>query len=376
MNNKKEKIDYVKLNEVVSLSQRILKLAIIFISIIGIYAITLILKEWHIFGFIFTILSVLVPFFIGLVIAWLLEPIVKYLYNMGINRILGSILVYVIMLGILYLGFTLLFPIFLEQINDFIKILSRILEDGIIWVERFTNNFKNISFIDIEVIKTDMVNYFNDVITSITTEIPTMMINFIKGLFSTIGIFSIGLLIGFYLLVSTSNMKKIFLSLLPVRVRRDVIKLLEEANVSFFAYLKGTILTSTLVFVITATGLWLIGVKASLLLGFICGLTNIIPYIGPYLGGAVAAIVAFSQSVPLGIITLTVISIIQTIEGNIIQPLIMSKTMKLHPVTIIIGLLIFGYFFGILGMIIATPLIAVIKSIAIFVENKYHLFDL
>ncbi|MDD2490170.1 MAG: AI-2E family transporter [Bacilli bacterium] len=376
MNNKKEKIDYVKLNEVVSLSQRILKLAIIFISIIGIYAITLILKEWHIFGFIFTILSVLVPFFIGLVIAWLLEPIVKYLYNMGINRILGSILVYVIMLGILYLGFTLLFPIFLEQINDFIKILPGILEDGIIWVERFTNNFKNISFIDIEVIKTDMVNYFNDVITSITTEIPTMMINFIKGLFSTIGIFSIGLLIGFYLLVSTSNMKKIFLSLLPVRVRRDVIKLLEEANVSFFAYLKGTILTSTLVFVITATGLWLIGVKASLLLGFICGLTNIIPYIGPYLGGAVAAIVAFSQSVPLGIITLTVISIIQTIEGNIIQPLIMSKTMKLHPVTIIIGLLIFGYFFGILGMIIATPLIAVIKSIAIFVENKYHLFDL
>jgi len=171
-------------------------------------------------------------------------------------------------------------------------------------------------------------------------------------------------------------MKKIFLSLLPVRVRRDVIKLLEEANVSFFAYLKGTILTSTLVFVITATGLWLIGVKASLLLGFICGLTNIIPYIGPYLGGAVAAIVAFSQSVLLGIITLTVISIIQTIEGNIIQPLIMSKTMKLHPVTIIIGLLIFGYFFGILGMIIATPLIAVIKSIAIFVENKYHLFDL
>jgi predicted PurR-regulated permease PerM len=117
----------------------------------------------------------------------------------------------------------------------------------------------------------------------------------------------------------------------------------------------------------------IVGLKAPLLFGLICGITNIIPYIGPYLGALPATIVAFTQGVPVGIMTVVSILIVQFVEGNFIQPLVMSKTMKLHPVTILIGLLVFGYFFGVLGMIIATPLVAMIKSIAMFLENKFNI---
>ena len=78
----------------------------------------------------------------------------------------------------------------------------------------------------------------------------------------------------------------------------------------------------------------------------------------------------------LGILTLVVIIVVQFLEGNFLQPLIMSKTVKLHPVTVILGLLVFGHFWGILGMIISTPLIASVKAIINFFDDKYDFLKL
>ena len=115
--------------------------------------------------------------------------------------------------------------------------------------------------------------------------------------------------------------------------------------------MKGAVLDCTLIFVLSSLAFWAVGLKAPMLFGLFCGLTNIIPYAGPYIGGAPAVIVGLTQSPTIGILTLIVIAVIQFLEGNFLQPIIMSKTTKLHPVTIMLGLLIFGYFFGIVGRI-------------------------
>ena len=94
----------------------------------------------------------------------------------------------------------------------------------------------------------------------------------------------------------------------------------------------------------------------------------------PKFGGP-AVIVGFSQSPIIGIIVLVIIVVVQFLEGNLLQPLIMSKTTKLHPVTIMLGLLVFGYFFGIIGMVISTPIIAALKSIFMFFNDKYEFFN-
>ena len=117
------------------------------------------------------------------------------------------------------------------------------------------------------------------------------------------------------------------------------------------------------------------GLKSALLFGLFCGITNIIPYVGPYLGAAPALIVGFSQGTPIGIGVLITVVIVQTIEGNILNPIVMSKTMKLHPVTIIIVLLVFEHFWGILGMILATPIIATIKVIFEYFNEKYGIIN-
>ena len=185
----------------------------------------------------------------------------------------------------------------------------------------------------------------------------------------------IGLIIGFFLLVSCENVTETLLAYLPKRYRHDTKGLIYEINNSLRRFVKGALFDSTIIFVISSLGLWLVGLKAPMLFGLFCGLTNIIPYAGPYIGGAPAVIVGFSQSPTIGLLVLGVIVVIQFIEGNFFQPIIMSKSTKLHPVTIISGLLLFGHFWGIIGMFISTPIIGVIKSVFIYFDEKYEFFN-
>ena len=84
---------------------------------------------------------------------------------------------------------------------------------------------------------------------------------------------------------------------------------------------------------------------------------------------------AFSQSFTVGIGVAIAIIVVQTIEGNILSPIVMSRTTKLHPVSIIVGLLNFGHFFGIVGMLLSTPTISVLKVIIEFIDSKMHILN-
>ncbi len=106
-----------------------------------------------------------------------------------------------------------------------------------------------------------------------------------------------------------------------------------------------------------------------------CAVTDIIPYFGPYIGGVPAVIVGFTISPITGICVLISILVVQILENNFYQPLIMGHTMKLHPVTIMIGLLIFQDFFGIIGMVVATPVIACLKVLITFINEKLGLMN-
>jgi predicted PurR-regulated permease PerM len=368
-----EKVDTKSLNEVIKLGSKILKILYVLLVIVGIYSITLIFKEWQILPFLLLIIKILSPFFIGIIIAWLLDPCVKFLHRRGISRVVGTALVYIVMLLILYLVITTIFPLLLGQVNDFITILPNIFGSITDWLNGFVNRFSDLSFIDIETFKADLVLSVNNFVSSLTTDIPMTVIGFIKAMFSTIGIVAVGLMIGFYLLFDFDNVGKVLMSMIPKAFRKDALALFTNANDSVFNYIKGTFLVSTLVFILSSVVFTITGLQAPLLFGLICGITNVIPYIGPYLGAFPAVLVAFTQDIATGIVVLVAVVIIQFIEGNFIQPLVMSKTMKLHPVTILIGLLLFGYFFGIVGMIIATPLIAVIKSVLLFAEQKFEI---
>ena len=178
------------------------------------------------------------------------------------------------------------------------------------------------------------------------------------------------------MLIDFGNIRSHLIKLLPPKNQDEVSKLLNDIGTELRKYVNGTMFVAFMVFVGDSIGFAIVGLKAPILFALLCGITDLIPYIGPYIGGIAAVIVGFSQSPIIGIITIIIVCLVQCLENYVLQPVVMSKTMKLNPVTIIIGLLLFGHFFGIVGMIFATPTIALCKVLYHFLINKYNIFGL
>lgn len=366
------KLNIPKINESVNLLSKILKITYILIIVIGIYAITLISKEWGIFNFLGTILKILSPFFIGFVIAWLFNPIVSWLHKQKINRVLGTIIVYLIFLGIIYLMLSAIFPLIVEQVNDIVSALPSIINSIKGFINDFFRNLSNPS-LDLESVKIEILNYINNFGRNLTSSLPTKVMEIITSIFSGLGTFGLGLIIGFYMLFNFDNVSKTMINFLPKKIRNTTEDLLSKINETLIGYVQGTFFVAFIIFITSYIGFALLGVKAPLLFAAFCGITDIIPYVGPFIGGVPVALVALSQNTATGILVILYMVAIQWLESLVLQPIIMSKAMKLHPVTILIGLLIFQHFFGIIGMIVATPIIATAKTIFIFFDKKYNL---
>lgn len=366
-----QEIDKQSLNDVIHLLNKILKILFIFLIIAGIYALTLIFKEWNIKHYFLTILSLLSPLFIGILIAWLFDPFVSFLEKKKIGRPVGSLITYFLLIGSIAIILWAILPMLFDQINDFVKTMPMIFNNIQSWLENFIDSFSNIEGFDTVGMKKEVFEQIETFGMNLTTDLPMTLVSFLQAFISGIGSLLVGLIIGFYLLVGFKKLDMI--SYLPKRFQKDAKNLSNEMNTSLRSYVQGAFLDCTAIFVITSIGLSFTGLKAPLLFGLFCGITNIIPYAGPYIGGAPAVIVGFAQSPTIGLFTLIVIAVIQFIEGNFFQPLIISQTTKLHPVTIMIGLLVFGYFFGILGMLVSTPIIAVFKSIFLYFDQKYEI---
>lgn len=160
-----------------------------------------------------------------------------------------------------------------------------------------------------------------------------------------------------------------------MKYRDDTSKLLENVDEMARGYVSGTLFSSLLVAFLTFLGLVIAGVSSPLLFAIFCGITNIIPYFGPYIGGIPVVVVAFSISPMCGIITLVTIVLVQFVEGNIIHPLVVGKAVDIHPVVVVLSLLVFEHFFGIIGMILATPIVGAIKILIVFLNEKYHFMN-
>ena len=367
-------IDKNNLNDVISISKKILKLFYTLLIVIGAYVLLRIVKELGLFSFLVTIIKILSPLFIGIVVAWLLKPFVNWLEDKKVRRGLGSALAYVILIGAIILLVKAIIPLLYNQTIDLVGNFPDIFDSVKNWIEGIFSKV-NSSAVNIETFQNNLMIRLDEISVNLSTTLPSFIINSATTVISYIGTFLIGLVIGFFLLLNSYNVENVVMDLIPKKWRKSLHELGEKINQSLRNYVNGALLDAGVVFIISTIAFAIVGLKAPVLFGIFCGLMNVIPYAGPYIGGAPAVIVAFSQGTGLGIAVLIAIIIIQTIEGNVLQTLIISKTTKLNPVTIIIGLLVFGHFFGIVGMLLSTPIIGVCKVIIKYFDDKYDLLN-
>ena len=201
-------------------------------------------------------------------------------------------------------------------------------------------------------------------------DFPNLIIGLIASLFSGIGTVIMGLIVGIYMLIDYDNICNHFRKIFPKRFQSDVVMLCKQMSIEVRKCVNGTFLVALMVLFCDSIGFTLVGLNAPLLFGIFCGITDLIPYIGPYIGGAAAVLVGFTQDPLIGIGTLIICVIVQIVESYILQPVVMSKASNLHPIIIIISLLVFGHFFGILGMVLATPTLTILKVLYKFVMGK------
>ena len=366
--NKKE------LNEVVSTSKKLLKLLYVLVIVIGAYVLLKVMQELKVLKIILSILSILSPLFIGIIIAWLLNPFVRWLESKKIKRAFGTTISYILLCGCIFLIINMILPLLYEQTTDLVKNIPTIFSTVRDWLDNFLINFDS-ELLSTKNLANNLFERLDIFSTSLTTTLPTTIMNAITVIASSVGTFIIGLVIGFYLLLSSNSIGTNIMDFVPRRFRKGLKKLTKNINQSLRNYVNGALIDAGVVFVVSSIVFALVGLKAPLLFGLFCGLMNVIPYAGPYIGGAPAVIVGFSQGLGVGIAVLLSIIVIQMVEGNVLQTLIISKTTKLNPVIIIVGLLIFGHFFGIIGMLLSTPIISVIKVIITYFDDKYDILN-
>ena len=364
--SKDKELDYTSLNQLLNTGKKIFNIgyfmAIICIVLLGTY----VMKEWRVFNYLTEFFGVISPIFIGFLIAWLFEPFVRGLEDKKIPRLISCIFVYLIILGLLFLGTYLFIPSLVSQVKDFVRAAPTIFENLTDFIVNIISKVAPNHMIEASSLKKDITAQVTDWGMQFGSELPKHLFSLGKNIFSGGLNFVLGLMIGFYLLFDFEKVRVLIESIIPSDWRDGYKELTHRINTSLRSYVQGVLIVMLLVFLTQCVGLTIAGLEAPIIFALFCALTDIIPYFGPYIGAIPAIIVGFTISPITGICVCISIIVVQLLENNFYQPLIMGHTMKLHPVTIMLGLLVFQHFFGIIGMVIATPCIACIKVIVVF----------
>jgi len=371
---KDKELNYKSLNEILKTGNILLKL-ILAASILAIAVLILyLIDKTSILVMIGHVLGIISPLFIGIFLSWLLEPFVNYFVKNNVSRKLATFVVYLVLVFLIILIIALIVPEFISQLNELIKKIPSFVTSINTFI---TDLFKSISSsnFDTTSIKDNILGGINNFVDNLTKNNLSVILEKFSSSLKVLSNILIGLLIGIYLSLDYKKITKYIKMIVPSRFHDELSVLKHSFNTMLRSYVSGTLLSCFFVFIFTLIGLLFSGISSPLLFALFCAITNIIPYFGPYIGGIPVVIIGFAISPTTGIICLATLIIVQFIDGNILNPIIVGKAVSLHPITIMLSLLVFEYFFGIMGMILATPIVATVKIIFIHFNEKYDLVN-
>lgn len=335
------------------------------------------------------LIDVLMPFVIGLLIAYLLyipcrklESIYRKSKKLKIinkrARGLSILTVYIIIIIILIVAINYLLPIVANSIIDLVSNIQGYYNSLMINIDNMPDDsiLKNEIVLDaIEGIKTiDLKQYIN----------MNKLAEYAKGAIDFAGRiidFFVAIIVSIYLLLERREIlefiKKLGRAILNKRAYRNFGKYFDRTNSIFFNFLAGQLLDGLIIGIITSIAMLILGVKYAISLGFMIGIFNLIPYFGAIIAVIIAAIITLlTGGVWQTVIMVIVLIILQQIDANIINPKILGNSLKISPLLVIFAVSVGGAYFGFWGMFLSVPVIAVIKLVLTdYIEYKNRIKD-
>ena len=321
------------------------------------------------------------PILIAGFLFYLLNPLVNLLMkikvkNHQVSRTFAVAIVFLLLIAIIVSALSFLIPNILNQVEQLIQNMPEYIKS----FQRFLTKVlqqKNLPPWIVDLTKDVDINAY-------TKEIEESLSGFAKNFMMSITS-SIGSIIGmvtsvtvtivtvpfmlFYMLKDGHKLVPTVTGIFSEKQANRIGELLEKMSETISKYISGQTIECLFVGTCTAIGYGIVGVPFALLIGIFAGITNMIPYIGPYIGLLPALILALSNSVRQTILVIIVCVVVQQIDGNLIYPNVIGKSLDIHPLTIIIILLVAGNLAGLLGMLLAVPVYAVIKVIVIYIYD-------
>jgi predicted PurR-regulated permease PerM len=286
-------------------------------------------------------------------------------------RGLAILLTVLAMLGLISLGFFFLVPLLIEQLSTLVRTTPRIANSAnqlLLDVINALNERQLVPGSDPEEFGRRLVTDLFDRAQNLTENLLRSLLGFIPRAFN-FGVTLFGILfVAIYLLVDVRKVKAALLKSVPAHYRHDARDLWEAFGESLSRYLGGLVFVVMIQGVLAAAALYLLGVRYAILLGVWVSVTAIIPYLGAFLGGIPAVIVAlvfgspnFESSATTAILTIVAYVLIQQLEGNFLTPRIQGQALHMHPILVLLAVIAGGELAGLAGVVFAVPALAVFR---------------
>jgi predicted PurR-regulated permease PerM len=322
---------------------RILR-GLLFISLVG----------W----FIYSVRSILIPFILGFIIAYVLHPLVDVLEKKRLPRALAISIIYIFFIAITVGVVFYALPVLLRDLNKLVEVIPHYTTVIQELFNELQVNYSRVPMpLGIREVSDGAINSFEETSLGIIRGILSGIIILLSQTFNIV----LAPLLSFYFLMDYKEMGHKILCLIPTRYRSGLVVIAHEVDEVIKKVIRGNLLVAALVAILATVGMMIIGMDFPLLIGILVGITNFIPYFGAIISTVPIILLALLKSKWLALYVLGVMVLIQQIEGNIISPKILGEYIGLHPLVIIFALLAGGSLWGFTGLLIAVPFAAVLK---------------
>jgi predicted PurR-regulated permease PerM len=323
--------------------------------------------------------SILLPFIAGMALAYFLDPVADRLERIGLSRLMATVVILVSFVIVFVLSLMIIIPVLASQLNDFIQrvpeyvsqLQSFIATSNASWLPDWVDG-------QMETIRQNFSRYLSEGVGFIGTLIEQIW-NSGKALLDIVSLLVVTPVVAFYLLLDWDRMIAKVDSWVPRNQLITVRRLATELDNTIAGFVRGQGSLCLILGIFYAVGLSLAGLNFGLLIGFFTGLISFIPYVGSTVGLLLALGVALVQFWPdfiwIGVVA-GIFFLGQFIEGNILQPKLVGKSVGLHPVWLMFALFAFGALFGFVGVLVAVPAAAAIGVLVRFAISRYLDSDL
>lgn len=296
---------------------------------------------WDIGRIIKIVIDASIPVLIGVFISFLMEPLINFFEKKNVSRKLGCLLSYGTIFLITSLVAVIFLPMMFSQLKDFTGYIPKMMS---------------------------YIEELNPTINSRIMEIGGNVFSKIKDVFTSLSLIGIGIGAALYLSFDFERVKLFYYDLAPLNYRKKYRMISKEMANAIFMYLRYMLYDTLLFFLISSVLLYLFHIPYPLAFSLLLAFTNLIPYIGPYIGMVPFVLFGFLNG--QGVLCLCLSLFIQTIENNLVSPLLLRNMIYLHPVLGIFSMSLFGALFGFWGLVFSRLLAVMIK---ILVEHLFLL---